>query len=146
MTAPSSIDSLRFARTGESLSGDFPVSGLLRLVESLASDAGKVQYRLCGILTEGRPALELVVEANVQMICQRCLGTYVQRVAARSILPVARDEAQLAGWERDDPLVDALLADTHQDVLMLVEDEMLLSLPVVPMHSEIECGVGATAG
>ena len=111
-----------------------------RLVESLASDVGLVSYMLCGTQKDGRPLLELSVEAVVQMICQRCLEPYAQAVAAHSLMPVARDEAQLALWERDDPLLDVLLADAHLDVQMLVEDEMLLSLPAVPRHREGECG------
>jgi uncharacterized protein len=143
MSASSSIDSLRFARSGECLTGELPVASLPRLAGSLAGETGTVRYRLCGTIAEGRPALELLVEADVQMLCQRCLKAYVQHVASSSMLPIAGNEAQLASWERDDPLLDALLADPHLDVQALVEDEMLLSLPVVPRHPEGECRVQA---
>lgn len=140
MSAPTSIDSLRFARTGECLSGELPVASLVRLSGGLPSPDGAVRYRLCGTMREGRPCLELKVEATVQMICQRCLEPFAVNVVSESVMPVARDEAQLELWERDDPLLDALVADPHQHVPALVEDEMLLSLPVVPRHPEGECG------
>jgi uncharacterized metal-binding protein YceD (DUF177 family) len=38
---------------------------------------------------------------------------------------------ELARWEGDDPLVDALVAESRLDVASLVEDEILLSLPVI---------------
>jgi uncharacterized protein len=139
MSAPSTIDSLRFAHAGECLTGEWPVTDLPRLAGSLASDAGVVHYRLCGKVAAGRPALELEVSAEVQMICQRCLGPCIQVVASHGLLPIARDEVQLAAWERDDPLVDALLADAQLDVQTLVEDEILLSLPVVPRHLDGAC-------
>jgi len=141
MSAPSTIDSLRFAQAGECLTGEWQVAGLKRLVGSLASDAGLVRYRLCGTVAAGRPTLELDVSAEVQMICQRCLGQYTQAVMTHSLLPIAHDAGQLASWERDDPLVDALLADAQMDVQTLVEDEILLSLPVVPRHTEGACGL-----
>lgn len=55
------------------------------------------------------------------------------------VFPVARNEAQLELWERSDPLLDALVADPELDVLTLVEDEILLSLPVAPRHAEGGC-------
>jgi uncharacterized protein len=141
MSAPSTIDSLRFAHAGECLTGEWPIADLSRLAGSLASDAGVVHYRIRGKVAAGRPALELEVSAEVQMICQRCLGPCTQAVASHGLLPIARDENQLAAWERDDPLVDALLADPQLDVQTLVEDEILLSLPVVPRHLDGACGL-----
>jgi uncharacterized protein len=41
--------------------------------------------------------------------------------------------------------VDALIADTRFDVASLVEDEILLSLPVVPRHPDGECKMGYQA-
>ena len=61
------------------------------------------------------------------------------------MLPIARDESELALWEAEDPLVDALIADTRFDVASLVEDEILLSLPVVPRHADGECATGYQA-
>jgi hypothetical protein len=49
-------------------------------------------------------------------------------------LPVARNEAELARWESLDPMLDALVADPELDVAVLVEDEILLAIPLVPMH------------
>lgn len=146
MLAPPIIHSLLFARSGDCLSGEMPVASLPRLVESLASESGMVRYRLCGTVVDGRPSLDLMVEAQVEMICQRCLGGYVERVQAHSVLPIARDEAQMAHWERDDPLIDVLLADPNLDVQMLVEDEILLSLPAVPRHPDGECEVAVPVG
>lgn len=140
MSAPrATIDSLRFARTGESLSGEVRVADLERLSSALAEPSGWVRYRLEGGSEAGRPVLRLDVEAEVVLECQRCLGNYIERVSSATVLPLARDEAELARWERDDPLLDALVAETALDVLSLVEDEVLLGLPVAPRHPEGDC-------
>ncbi len=145
MSAPGTLDALSFARSGASLEGQLRADRLPRLQSNLTSDDAAVQYRIAGIVEAGRPALSLWIEADVRLTCQRCLEPFRQRVELENVLPVARDEAELARWEAEDPLVDALLADDRLDVASLVEDEILLSLPVAPRHPEGECGAGFQA-
>ncbi|MFA5081437.1 MAG: YceD family protein [Hydrogenophilaceae bacterium] len=132
---------MRFARAGEDQSGEVRLSDLTRLADVLVSDDGAVSYRIRGGTSAGRPILKLDVDTAVMLICQSCLEPYRQEMRISRVFPVARDEKQLDLWERDDPLLDALVADPELDVLTLVEDEILLSLPVVPRHAEGECGL-----
>ena len=98
-----------------------------------------MQYRLSGVLAAGRPALRLKVEATVWLTCQLCMTRFPETLNLDTVLPVARNDAELLLWEESDPLLDALIADPEFNVADLVEDEILLSLPVVPMHAEGEC-------
>ena len=144
-TAPATtqIDSLRFAQTGQNLTGEYPVLELDRLQDQLASSDGVVRYRLNGRMLSGRPTLQISVEAELQMVCQRCLQSYAQPVHAESLIPLARNERELSRWEEsdDDELVDAQVADPRLDVRTLVEDEILLSLPIMPRHADGECSL-----
>lgn len=140
--ASSNVDSLRFARSGESLAGEYPVSEMSRLLDMLASSVGTIRFRLHGEQSAGRPALRLTVDTELSLVCQRCLEAYTQPVHVESIMPVARDERELALWELDDPLIDAQVADPRLDVRTLVEDEILLSLPIMPRHADGECVSG----
>lgn len=90
-----------------------------------------------------RPVLRLEVKATVWLICQRCLAEYPEVLSLRSVIAVARDAAELARWEKEEPLLDALLAETRMDLPALVEDEILLSLPLVPLHPTGGCGSAA---
>jgi len=139
MSARSPFDSLQFAKSGESLSGSLRIEELPRLRESLRPDDVAVQYRLSGALSAGRPALRLEVDATVWLTCQRCMTAYPEVLSLDNLLPVARNEAELERWERLDPLLDALVADPQLDLAALVEDEILLSLPTVPLHAEGQC-------
>jgi uncharacterized protein len=139
---PSFVDSLRFARSGEVLAGEYPVSALPRLSDMLAEDVGMVRFTLSGSTLSGRPALRLQLAADLSMICQRCLESCTQNVHSDSLMPVARDERELLRWESDDPLIDAQIADPRLDVRNFVEDEILLSLPLMPRHAEGECSLG----
>lgn len=140
MSARPTLDSMRFARAGESLSGEALLADFDRLSGSLVSDVGSVKYRLRGGAESGRPVLRLEVEACVMLRCQYCLEPYRHDLRIEQIMPLARDEAELARWEQDDPMLDALVADPELDVLTLVEDEILLSLPVAPRHPGDACG------
>lgn len=131
---------MQFARAGGDQSGEVRLSDMSRLADILVSDEGAASYRIRGSLEMGRPVLALGVDAAVMLRCHRCLEPYRQEMRVSRVFPIARDEAQLELWERNDPLLDALVADPELDVLTLVEDEILLSLPVAPRHAEGECG------
>lgn len=144
MSARQTIDSMQFAKSGGELSGEIVAEEfsrrLPRLTDILSPDSPAVQYRLSGSKQAGRPSLRLEVRATVTLTCQRCLGAYVEELVMERLFPLARDEAELARWERDDPLLDALVADPKMLVTELIEDEILLSLPTVPRHPKGECG------
>ncbi len=139
MSARRPFDSLQFAKSGESLSGRLRIEELPRLSGSLRPDDVAVQYRLTGVVASGRPALRLKVDATVWLTCQRCMTMYPEVLSLETVLPIARNEAELERWESVDPLLDALVADPELDVAVLVEDEILLGIPLVPMHPEGEC-------
>lgn len=145
MSAPGPLDTLQFAHSGGSLEGVFRADELPRLRGNLTSDDVAVQYRISGGSEAGRPVLKLDVSARVWLTCQRCLDLYPEQLELHSVLPIARNEAELERWENEDPLVDALVAESRLDVATLVEDEILLGLPVVPRHPEGECGAGFQA-
>ena len=140
MSARPTLDSIRFARSRDRLTGELPVAQLERLSDSLASDEGSVSYTLLGGTESGRLVLRIEIDASVILRCQYCLEPYAQDLHVEQVLPLARDEAELSRWEREDPLLDALVADPALDVLTLVEDEILLSLPVAPRHPDGGCG------
>ena len=140
MSAQTVMDPIRFAREAASLGGEFALAEVDRLRDELVEEGGVVTgvatYRLEGALVGGRPALRLHIDANPTLRCQRCLGPYVQPLRVEEVIFLARNDAEMERWEKIDPLLDVIVAVEHMDVRMLVEDEILLSLPVVPRHEE----------
>lgn len=133
------IDTLRFALSSSRLSGEIDLRDLKRLSDLLSSQIGVVRWWIEGGVEAGRPVLRIGVDAQLSLICQRCLGPYRYSLNSETTLLIARDEAQLRQWERENPLLDGLIAEPHQSVHDLIEDEVLLSLPVVAMHEEGAC-------
>ena len=140
MSAPAVIDSLDFARAGEALSGSLPVAGLARLDDLLHDADGTLKYELRGSRdARNRPQLELHVTGRLHLQCQRCLGLLDYPVdLANTLLVLPRGTP--ADDELDDPEgPDAIEADPELDVAALVEDEVLLSLPLSPRHADEAC-------
>ncbi|MHB0927032.1 MAG: YceD family protein [Gallionellaceae bacterium] len=142
------IDSLDFARNGQQISGEVPVAELPRLRDVLEDMQGVLRYSVQGGVDKlSHHFLDVSVEGHCQLQCQRCLGAmeHAVRIDTRLLL---RDQASLdalddnvAGGEEEE--FDSILADTHLNVLDLLEEEILLSLPIAPKH---ELGACQAAG
>jgi uncharacterized protein len=70
-------------------------------------------------------------------VCQRCLGPLQVPVEIDAELQLAESLREIS--EADDE-VDRVLASRHMDVGQLVEDEVILALPMVPRHEECAHG------
>jgi len=136
------IDSLDFARNGRELRGEVPVSEMPRLQDMLAapeacpepSRRGSISYIVRGFQDrDGKLKLEVTLDGMCQLRCQRCLNAlaYPVKLVSRLLL-VQEGELDESSVEQDD--LDSILADSHQDILALLEEEVLLSLPFAPKH------------
>lgn len=139
------VDSLGFALNHDTLSGAVEVAELSRLLDVLHSSTGALEYTLSGGVNQnGKPVLHCRVKGKLQLQCQRCLEGMEYMLDTQSELVLARDEAELLQLdEQDDEAADAILADAKLNVLALVEDEVLLDLPVAPRHPTGTCQVKA---
>ncbi len=141
------IDSLAFAREAGSLQGGLPVAGLTRSLDLLADTAGCLTYRLDGRLGAiGRSQICLQVDGVLSLRCQRCLEGVEYPLAIRSVLEFVENEDDLTQDEIEDDSRDYLVEDKELDVVALIEDEIILSLPSAPRHESCavpEAGQGS---
>ncbi len=139
---PRALDVAAFCRQGASLEGEWPLAGLDRLAASFAAASdGAVRWRATGELrpvTGGAPEpwLRLQAEADVPLQCQRCLQPMTERLRVdRRFRFVATEElAAEIDEETDDE--DVLALPARLDLCALVEDELILALPIVPRHDD----------
>lgn len=130
------IDALDFVRSGKSLQGSIPVLNLKRLSSYLTNSAGELAYLVTGLLDErDRPLLEISVNGTIDLSCQRCLEKIEYTLDMRTALLLARNEDELSRYD-EDIFVDAIYASNELDILALIEDEVILSLPVSPRHED----------
>ena len=144
MSARALIDSPEFARAGAQLSGSVPVSELPRLADSLYDTDGSLQFELTGGRdSRQRLRLHMTVAGTIGLQCQRCLGRLDYPVAVRTNLLILTDQETGDAAELDD--LDGVPAAAQTDVWSLVEDEVLLAIPLAPRHAEEECSPAVKA-
>jgi uncharacterized protein len=133
------IDSLDFARNGMELRGEVAMAEMPRLQDMLAEPEGQVSYVLRGRRDKnGKPVLELTLEGSCQLRCQRCLQSLAYPINMTSrLLPVPEGELDDSSPEEDG--MDRIPAQASMNVLDLVEEEILLGLPLAPKHEFGAC-------
>lgn len=139
MHQPVEVDPRRFCRDSQAWETQSDVSAFPRLAREFTQ--GALFCRVAGQADQrGGLSLRLAIRGEVELTCQRCLGAMPHVVQIERTLHLARNEAEL---ERLDALPDsdAILVGETLDLVDLVEDEVLLGLPLAPMHAEGECPV-----
>ncbi len=77
--------------------------------------------------------LHLDITGELPQVCQRCLGLFMQEVDIQRTFRFAADEEQAAAQDAEAE-EDVLVLKPEFNLLELIEDEVLLALPVVPRH------------
>lgn len=87
-----------------------------------------------------RPAIHLQVQANVPLTCQRCMEAVHTPIDVDRHFIFVPDEATAAAMD-DDSEDDVLEMSADFNLLGLIEDEVLMALPLVPRHDVCPTGV-----
>lgn len=112
---------------------------LPRLAELLTTTSGFLSVRLEGWRdAQGKSWLQLDIAGEPVLCCQRCLGGVKFPLAIRSRLQLIASGEDWPDDDLEDDSADAITAETALTVLSLVEDEVLLALPIAPRHEECE--------
>jgi uncharacterized protein len=131
------IDAFEFCRLKERREGRIAVAKLVRLSEDTADTFGDIDWALQGGSNHlGYPQLSLSVSGEVKLMCQRCLLPFAFEIQSESTLVLVENEADVDGVDAqlDDDAVDVIAGSRSMNILELVEDEALLSLPLSPRH------------
>jgi uncharacterized protein len=140
---PSRLDVEPFAKEAGELEGQWPLRQLERLAETTHAEArpaesDMVTWQARGELRPVRgappqPWLHLSAQTSLNLQCQRCLQPMAVPLDVSRSFCFVHGETTAA--ELDAETEDDVLALTRAlDLRELVEDELLLSLPLVPRH------------
>ena len=134
---PRLIDPRKFAQQGLNLSGVIALSGLSRLAELSLDDSAVVDVALdFGVDEQRHKLITGSASCNLTLTCQRCLEPVVVPLSAKLNLAVVWDEERASQLPR--ALEPVILGEGQADIYTIVEDELLLNLPLASYHSE-EC-------
>ena len=137
---PERLNVPAFTAAAATLDANDPVPGYERLAAELASAApdAVVRWEVSG---EERPGadgkatswIHVEAETTVPLVCQRCLAPVDTPISVdrwfRFVADEATDEAQ--DEESDE---DLLVISRDFDLHTLIEDELLMEIPVMPVH------------
>ena len=139
---PDRIEPIKLAQTGQTLSGQSQGAALSRWAESSADPvrSGPVDWKAhFKLRTDGAGRevawMNLHAQAGLQLVCQRCLLPMDWRQQLERQYRFVATESQALELDADTE-EDLLALDQPLDLLALVEDELIMDLPMVPMHEE----------
>ena len=142
MLQPAAIDGLAFAHNAAVLEGRLGMESLPRLAQSGCSGS-VVDFVLTGEINErGKPGLRLAVDGSVRLECQRCRGSLDFPLHLEAQLELASSEAGIRAVDDD---IERVVAGHEMSVAALVEDEVLLALPMAPKHEQCRAAAGLRA-
>ncbi|MDT8408597.1 MAG: YceD family protein [Wenzhouxiangellaceae bacterium] len=141
---PDWIDVERAAQGGRRFAGEIPLLWLERVVDLLTAPEPD---EVIGFEVEvsankqGTLLVDVHVFGAVPMTCQRTLKRFWQPIDSHSTLAIVKSERELDELPED--LEPKLVADGRVKLAELVEDELLLALPLVPKDPASEPVINA---
>ena len=140
---PEKIPAFRFAEASTFVKGTLLIKDMHRLCSSLFEKEGLVSVEMqFGMDAEKIALVRGRVEASLMLQCQRCMEPYRHKVASDFVSGIVKTE------EAASRLPDSYDVILSEDGTFLVqeriEDELMISLPIVPMHDLRECKMKET--
>lgn len=142
MNFPESFAFRRAADQGRELTGTVDLVRFGRLAYPYERSGEVLAQLRFGLDDRNRTRLEGELHGEVAAICQRCLKPMTQDVAARFGMLILNEDP--AGADEEDEYL--VVTQDSLDLVSVLEDEILLALPMVPRHTAGECDVNDTGG
>jgi uncharacterized protein len=129
-----------FTRLGQNVTGTIEPGSLPRLHEVVAAPEGELHYRIEGSLVNEHGSevrrLRCIISGWVTLQCQTTLQLLRHDLAIDRRLILVENEDRLPPVEEEPEDEDFIVAGRELDLTALVEDEVILDLPMVPRSHE----------
>ncbi len=137
---PERINPFRFAEARASMHGVLLIKDMQRLRSSLAEDSGQVDVKIqFGTDEEGVCYLQGHIQTELVLQCQRCMKPFSYAIIGDFLSGVVQGDVEAKQLsEVYDPV---FVEDNMLSIQDIVEDELIISVPIVPMHDPKECEV-----
>lgn len=137
---PEQIDPFRFAEQNRHVSGSLTLKDMPRLSANLHSNDYLAEVDMqFGKDEEGTVYLKGHVKTSLILQCQRCMEPVVYEIIADFLLGVVKTlEEANALSKRYEPTIAKEGSLVVRD---LIEDELILNLPIIPKHEPEECNI-----
>ena len=137
MPSRPTFDAFRLARKQEILSGEATMADLPRLAQSVLDLVTRVSYDVRGLMDdEGHPGAVMHLSGRIALRCERCSQPLEFELEREVAFRFVRDEQELNALPIEDNEVEEVVGSPAMDLFAWVEDEALLSLPLLPRHPD----------
>jgi uncharacterized protein len=135
---PKTIEPIRLTDIGGQLQGQISFAGMARLKNLLHEKMGKAEIKLTfGKDLQGIRNISGKIDSEIVLKCQRCLQPVAYKLAVPvKLSPIFNDAGADNLPEEYEPL---LVKEESMALVDLVEEELLLSLPIVAKHELGTC-------
>ena len=143
---PQYFEPIRLAERGEAIVGDLVVSRMPRLRQSLHDDTGTVHVHIsCEPGELGAIRILGSLSTTLKVDCQRCLGAFDLPLNVSVDTRAMTGSGSVADLDLD---ADVLMLgdDKRVHVASLIEDELILALPLAPVHPAGQCPAAGYQG
>lgn len=135
---PLKVDPFRSAENQITLQGTLSIENMQRLCTSLTDVMGQVAVNLVfGKDEQGIRYIKGHLDTQLHLQCQRCLEPFKYEIMGDFLAGIVHTEQEAEALpERYDPLI---ILDNMLILSDMIEDELIISLPIVPMHALKDC-------
>jgi uncharacterized protein len=88
---------------------------------------------------EPRLKMNLSLKGQMHLICQRCMQPCLVKIEESRQFVFLANEALADAFPMEEDALEPLVMSSQFDLLGTIEDEILLSLPLIPKHPEGVC-------
>ena len=130
-----------------------PLAMFTRLLEDATDDVGEAQVQVALRAQERDPSmgtaigtgadstrqvwLRIEAQTYLPLTCQRCLQTVATPLVVAQDLRFVSNEEQ-AAFEDEEAEEDVLALESSLDLQALIEDELIMAMPIVPLHDDCQ--------
>lgn len=135
---PLRVDPYKMAKAASEYQTSLALADLTRAAELLAHTQGVLTLRLSfAIDPQGIRTISGHIQGEVEVLCQRCLQPMLWTLDSEFTWGLVHQDADAANLPRAyEPVV---LEGEELELLPVLEDEVILSLPQAPYHKAGDC-------
>lgn len=140
---PLTVDPWLMYRRNHEVVGTLSLSQMPNLRTSQNRETGDATVRVAVDQREdGQTVIVGKAEIELELECQRCLNPLVTTISADFELVLVKFERQLSSVSDDD---DAIVCEDSLELAPLIEQELILSLPMIAKHDDCQAMYENTA-
>ncbi len=135
---PLELDPFRMAELGRHFTGNVALKVFKRLIPLLESTTGSIDVELkFGVDEDGIYTLHGTLDTMLVLKCQRCLMAMNFPLQNKFQLALVKSDSE-AG-QLPERYEAQIVETTPMRIMDMLEDEILLSIPHIPMHNKASC-------